>query len=302
MRHERDLGLETRDLELIIAIDEAGSILGAAGTLHVAQPALSRRLQRIEDDLGLRLFARDRHGAVSTAAGRAVITSARAALGAVRGVTSTARDAREGIRGVIRLGTTPTLGADVLPGILAEHHRSHPDLRIELEVSGNSPDLIGKLGRGSLDCVVAVRPRLVAPYVRMAAQGGQPFAVVCPSDLPAARQDPIPGPLLAEVEFVSVPTGQGLRELLDEVLASVGAVPRIGIETSEREMLVPLAAAGFGAILVPRTFAEQRRVEGLVVRDLDPPVTRPIGVFVRKGRLDPLVRTLTDLFTPDVWI
>lgn len=289
--------MDRSQLELVVALEEAGSLTGAAARLHTAQPAVSRRLATLERQLGVTVFERGRHGAAATPAGRAVVAAAREALGALERADRAAAHAAEGGAGLLRIGATPTLGADVLPPALAAYRRDHPLVRIELVAQGDSGALRRALIGGQLDVALAVLPAEADAEIEIAASAAQEFAVVLAADdalvePPAGKRRPRPLPrvALAGHPVVAIRHGEGLRLLLDDFFAGLGEEPDVTIETTEREMLLPLVAAGLGATFVPATFAQQRAGAGVVARPLDPPLTRPVGVLLRAGTEDPLAR------------
>src|SRR5439155_4475824 len=131
-------GMDRADLELVVAIARTGSLTAAARELHMAQPPLSRRLQHLERDVGAPLFLRGRHGAVPTAVGRTLVDAARDALKAIARAEQDTADAAAGRAGRLRIGVTPTLGAVLLPAVLAAFRRAHPGVRLDLTSSGDS--------------------------------------------------------------------------------------------------------------------------------------------------------------------
>jgi DNA-binding transcriptional LysR family regulator len=96
--------------------------------------------------------------------------------------------------------------------------------------------------------------------------------------------------------LVSIGAGEGLRVVVDQVLAGLGAEPVVTIETSEREMLIPFVAAGLGASVVPEGFARERASTstGVSTYQLVPPVRREVGVVVGPGRPGTLVAAFVD--------
>ncbi len=292
-------GMERADADLIVALAEEGSLTAAAGRLHTAQPALSRRLARLERDLGVVLFERGRHGAQPTPAGRAVVDAAGRAVAALAEVEHTARRAAAGEEGVLRVGTTPTLGADALPAALAGFRAAHPDVRLSLTASGNSPELRAAVASGALDLAVAVVPAALEDGLVVARRAPQVFVAVVPADDPAVGAGALTHAGLARRPIVALARGEGLRVVLESVFAARGEEPAIAIEATEREMLIPFVAAGLGVTVVPRAFALQRSGTGTVVLPLKPAVQREVGVVLRRGRPDPLVAAFTALVAFD---
>lgn len=284
--------MDRADFELVVAIADTGSLTGAARVLHIAQPPLSRRLQHLEREVGAPLFTRGRHGATATVVGRALVESGRAALDAIGRAEQDAADTAAGRAGRLRIGVTPTLGAGLLPAVLASFHRSHGDVRLDLTASGDSAWLRARVAAGDLDIAVAALATSVEPGTQVALSGEQKFVLIAPADLRLAKT--LPHKRLALLPVVTLTAGEGLRQHLDQIYAGIGAEPDIAIETSEREMLVPFVAAGIGVALVPDDFARARPARGLTIHELSPPVRRAIGAVVADGAVPTLVAEFVD--------
>jgi DNA-binding transcriptional LysR family regulator len=288
--------MDRGDLELVVAIGRTGSLTAAARQLHIAQPPLSRRLKRIEAEVGAPLFVRGRHGATPTVVGRTLVDRAEAALNAIRRAEQDAADVASGRAGRLNIGVTPTLGAVLLPSALAAFRQSHRDVRLDLVTSGDSAELRRLVRDGELDVALAVLARPPEPGTRIALTGHQRFVLMAPRDMKltrTAKATKVGRATLADLPVVALTKGTGLRKQLDDVFEELGVSPEIAIETSEREMLVPFVAAGLGVSLVPEGFVTGR-APGCSLYDLDPPVRRPVGAVVAKGRPPALVTALLD--------
>ncbi|MEY2421983.1 MAG: hypothetical protein QOI95_2050 [Acidimicrobiaceae bacterium] len=284
--------MDRADLELVAAIARAGSLSAAARELHVAQPPLSRRLQQLEREVGAALFLRGRHGATPTAVGRSLIEGAEAALTAIRRAEQDAFDAAAGRAGRLRVGVTPTLGAVLLPAVLASFRRAHPDVRLDLISSGDSAWLRQQAAQGDIDIAVAALAPHHEANTTVALTGEQRFVLIAPTELRLGKA--VQRRALVGVPIVALTAGEGLRQQLDQVFAELGAEPTIAIETSEREMLVPFVAAGLGVALIPEGFARARPAKGLTIHDLNPPLRRPIGAVITDGEVPVLVQAFLD--------
>jgi DNA-binding transcriptional LysR family regulator len=286
--------MDLADLELVATTAEVGSLTAAAERLHVAQPALSRRLARLEREVGGALFERGRRGARTTPAGEALAEGAADVLDAVRALERRTRDAIAGRVGLLRIGTAPTLGADVLPPILAAHRRTHPDVQLEVTSNGDSDWLLRQVATGELDVALAVVPARVPRDLVAAVERRQTFVLVVPSGHPLADLDVVPRRRLAEERVVAIRAGEGLRQLLDRVFREIDAEPDVSIETTDREMLMPLVAAGLGVTLLPDHFARRRAVDGVEIRPLRPAVSRPVGAVVSRASATRQARDLVE--------
>jgi DNA-binding transcriptional LysR family regulator len=284
--------MDRADFELVVAIADTGSLSGAARVLHIAQPPLSRRLQHLEREVGAPLFVRGRHGATATVVGRALIDSARAALDAIARAEQDAADTAAGRAGRLRIGVTPTLGAGLLPEVLAAFRRSHRNVRLDLTASGDSAGLRAQVASGDLDIAVAALATRVEAGTQVALSGEQKFVLIAPADLRLAKT--VPHHRLVGLPVVALTAGEGLRQNLDQIYAGIDAEPDIAIETSERDMLVPFVAAGIGVALVPDDFARARPARGFTIHELNPAVRRSIGAIVADGDVPTLVSEFLD--------
>jgi DNA-binding transcriptional LysR family regulator len=288
--------MDRGDLELVVAIGRTGSLTAAARQLHIAQPPLSRRLKRIESEIGASLFSRGRHGATPTVVGRTLVDRAETALTAIRRAEQDAEDVATGRAGRLNIGVTPTLGAVLLPAALAAFRQSHHDVRLDLVASGDSAELRQQVRDGALDVALTVLVRPPEPGTRIALTGQQRFVLIAPRDLQLGRSGKatkVSRAALAELPVVALTKGSGLRQQLDDVFDDLGVSPDIAIETSEREMLVPFVAAGLGVSLVPEGFVTGR-APGCSIYELDPAVRRPVGAVIAKGRPPATVSALID--------
>lgn len=129
------------DLPVVLAIARAGSLAGAARALGVNHSTVFRRLNAVEEDLGVRLFERYASGYTPTEVGRELLPDAERAADAVDALARRAagRDLRPA--GDVRLTTAANLAIDHLPDALADLARTHPDIRAEVVVSDSDYDL-----------------------------------------------------------------------------------------------------------------------------------------------------------------
>ena len=125
------MGVGIKDMRAFCAIVEEGNISHAAQRIDVAQPVLSKQIKRLEEELGVKLFDRGRHIRL-TAAGRVFYNRVEHILGLVDGTIREIAEIGEGSSGSIRLGTITTSGAMILPDLINEFHRLHPNVTFEI--------------------------------------------------------------------------------------------------------------------------------------------------------------------------
>jgi DNA-binding transcriptional LysR family regulator len=140
-------------LQLFLKIVDTGSVSAAGRESHVTQPAVSRSLKLLEEDIGAPLFDRQGRGLQLTAAGRALIPRAREILrDTERAREQAQRAAKEGYFD-LRIGAVDSIGTHILPACLPALLRAHEDLKIKLWM-GRTQNLLDRVERGSLDVAI----------------------------------------------------------------------------------------------------------------------------------------------------
>lgn len=149
--------LTIRHLRVLIAIGEAGSLVGAARTLNVTQSSVTKALQEVEELLGVQLFERTSRGIIATAFGQTLLRNARLILVQLAHAAEELADLKDGTGGRIVVGTLLTASARLLPDAIAQLHRERPSLTVAV-VEGTNDLLIPSLEVGEIDFVVGRLP------------------------------------------------------------------------------------------------------------------------------------------------
>lgn len=145
-----------------IAVAESGSLSGAARALGLTQPTVSRHVDLLEAALGARLFLRAPQGMDLSDLGQQMLPEARAMAASAAALERAASAPPEAARGVVRLGASEVVGAEVLPAILAPLLTDHPGLVVELALSNRNDDLLRREADLALRMVRPTQSGLVA--------------------------------------------------------------------------------------------------------------------------------------------
>lgn len=250
--------MEVRQLEYFIAVAEEQNFTRAAARAHVAQPAVSAQIQRLERELGQPLLDRSHRSVTLTEAGRAALPHARAALAALADVRTAVDEVAQLVHGVVAIGTVTSHDVD-MPGLLAEFHAAHPGVEITL-TTDNSDALVDRLRTGSLNlAIISIGPTERPAELEFDVITDEAIdAAVCHAD-PLARRSRIDLEALAQRPLISLPVGTGIRAELDRAFAAAGLTPRVAFEASTPAALADLAERGLGVAIVPRSVAHGRR-------------------------------------------
>jgi DNA-binding transcriptional LysR family regulator len=242
--------MELRQLEYLVAVAEEANFTRAAERIHVAQPAVSAQIQRLERELGQTLVDRSRRAVRLTAAGEAVLPHARVALAAVRAMGVAADEVSQLVRGTVTIGTVTSHNVDI-PQLLADFHADHPNVEITLGTE-TSDNLIENVRTGRLDVAIAsVGPDEVPDGLSIEVVTDEAIkAAVCLAD-PLAERKKIRLADLRDRTLIALPVGAGIRNQFDRACAKAGVAPRIAFEASTPLALADLAGRGLGVAIVP---------------------------------------------------
>ena len=277
--------MELRSLHYFVRIAELGSITRAAAHLHVAQPALTRHVQRLEDELNVALFTRANRGVRLTEAGQKLLDGAIRILRDIErtGDEIRAQDAHPS--GKIILGITPTLCPVLVPDLFARMRRDYPMIelkvmhagmvRLEEFVIDGRVDiaLLSELSRSRL----VVSTRLAEEeMVLVTRPGARPAGIVGAEEL---QQTPL---IL----------GDGLRAAMDALLAGHGIELTVDTELNDHETIRLMVAEGAGAAVLPLSSVSRECARGLLDahRITETGVFRTLALGVRASRNASLAR------------
>jgi DNA-binding transcriptional LysR family regulator len=188
--------VEVRQLRYFVAVAEELHFGRAAERLHVAQPAVSQQVGRLERELGVRLLERTSRRVALTGDGRRLLDEARAALAAVERVRAVAADLSAGRAAVLRVGTAPGVGPR-LSRAAARLRTTVPDLTLTL-VDGTVAAHISALRAGELD-IALVRGEVEARDLQAVEVWREPLQVLLPAAHPAAATAGVPIAALADL-------------------------------------------------------------------------------------------------------
>ncbi|MER5459161.1 MULTISPECIES: LysR family transcriptional regulator [unclassified Streptomyces] len=274
----------------------------AAQEMGVPQSTLSRAIVRLEEDLGVTLFARKGRTVSLTPAGRTFLTSVERALAEVERAAESVQADADPSGGKVAFGFLHTMGSETVPGLIRAFRADHPRIRFTL-VQNYGEAMLERLRAGDLDlCLTSPVPD--APDLVARRLDEQRLRLVVPDDHRLAGRKRIRLAEAADETFVTLEPGYGLRRITDDLCAEVGFTPRIAFEGEEAETLRGLVAAGLGVALLPPpavarpgvvelTVTAPRAVREIGVAWLDGhPDTAPVAAFKkfllsRRGRLLP---------------
>ena len=242
--------MDITQLRTLIHVSELGSVSKAADRLGIAQPALSRQIRLLEQELKAPLFVRHGRGMSLTELGRQVLEPARRVLDELDAIRGLAVRETVSLGGRVRFGMPPTV-ADIMTVPLARAVRAaHPRIGLCLS-SAFSGHLLDWLKRGDLDCAVSYDPQELGKSVRIRPVIRERLMLVSGA-LRGLQQDrPVPFAQLAGETLILPSPQHGLRAIAERCARRAGIALQPAIEADSYGAMVDLVREGFGATILP---------------------------------------------------
>jgi len=251
------------ELKYVVALAHERHFGRAAKKCFVTQPTLSLALAKLEDELGVKLFERNKNEVLVTARGQAIVEQARRVLDEVGKISSIAKGAQDQLSGALRLGVIPTIGPYLLPDLVPILRKRAPSmpLAIEENLTGN---LAPMLREGELDVVVIALPFAV-PGVKTRVVYEEPFSVVVPEGHPWESRKAVKPSELAEQNVLVLNAGHCFRDQVLEACPgqSNTALPE-GRAGSSLETIRNMVASGLGVSVLPSSALAPRYASKLL--------------------------------------
>jgi len=278
--------MELRQLRYFAAVAEQRHFTRAAAQLHVAQPALSQQIRRLEHELGMTLLDRTSRSVRVTEAGEAVLRRARRALAEADAIGADL-DALRGLRtGRVLVGAIQALGPFDLPGLLAAFRTEHPGIDLILREE-TTQEMLALLAADELDlAIAAIEPPPPREFATQALYE-EDLVLALPPSHPLATRARLALSDLPDEPFILFREGSGLRATTERALAAAGLQPRARLESTELSRVRALVARGLGVAIMPRSETALPGPRVAAVALGPPTLRRRVGLVWRRDRRHP---------------
>jgi DNA-binding transcriptional LysR family regulator len=275
--------MELRQLVYFDAVVRHGGFGRAAAALHVAQPAVSVQIRKLETELGATLLTRTTRRVRLTQAGELLLERTRRVLAELDAARTELAGLAGAVIGRVRIGAIQAVDPFDLSGALAAFHDRYPAVELTLR-SGPLRTLLADLDDDRIDLAVAPVPAGLPERFAAAPLFTDELVLITATDHPTAGQDALDPAALRDDPFVCLPADSGLRAILDRLAGAAGFTPRVQFESTNLPRLRDLVAHGLGVALLARSVAEAPGPP-LAVHTVAPePVWRPVGLLHHRDR------------------
>jgi LysR family hydrogen peroxide-inducible transcriptional activator len=285
------INVTLRQLRYFDALVRHGHFGRAAEACAISQPALSMQIKEMERALGGALIERSARRVALTQFGEELLQRVRDILRSVDELGDFARASQDRLAGRLRVGMIPTIAPYLLPKVIENLARLHPELDIHVRET-LTPRLIKEVAEGRLDTAIVALP-VSEPSLTEVALFTENFLLVRPGE---AEGTPVPSrDMLREMRLLLLEEGHCFRDQALSFCNMQSSPPREVLDASSLSTLVQMVGAGIGVTLIPEmaVTVETRSAPVSVARFRNPQPSRTIGMVWR--RTSPLARQLQQI-------
>ena len=262
--------MELRHIRSFLSIAETRHFGRTAELIHISQPALSLQIRALEEDVGVRLFERNRRKTTLTAAGAAFRDDAATALSQLEQAIRRARLAASGKLGLLRIGFVSTAGTEIVPNIVRQFRKSNPEVEFSLR-NILTAEQVQMLESGSLDVGFLRLPIGGHSALDVVTVHRERFVLVVPSSHKLAERKRVRLREVAGEAFVMYERtyAPGFHDLMYGIFRDARIAPNVSQTAVEIPMLISLVASGMGITIAPLSVVKHSAASVVACNILD---------------------------------
>ena len=272
---------ELQGIQAFVKIAEIGCFTRASQFLHISQPALTRRIKKLEDSLGTALFERSTRSVRLTAVGREFLPKAKNLIDFYESSILSIKEMATHQIGVITLSCLPTAAFYFLPSVIRDFNNHYHNIRIRI-LEHSASDCLDAVLNGDADFGINMI-NITHPSIDFTPLVNEPFVLACRRDHPLAQKSLVLWEDLADIRLIGVRRSSGNRSLIDQALENVNWKPNWFYEVRHLSTSLGMVEAGLGVAVVPSLAMPTDEHHVLVSRPLvEPVIRRTLGLVQRR--------------------
>jgi DNA-binding transcriptional LysR family regulator len=289
------INYDLHDLQAFVAVAERASFRQAAADLFLSQSALSRRIDKLEEGLGVKLFERTTRRVQLTNVGQAFLVNVRTALDGLEDAVLGVADLAAHRTGSVTLACVPSAVWHFLPAVLTRFSERFPRIRVRVH-DESAQDVLNLVLAGEADFGInftgAADPDIVFEPIYV-----ESYVLAMRRDHPLAGRKELSWKETVNERYISVAKSSGNRSVIDAALAGVEKHPAILCEVNHVSGVLALVEAGMGVAAVPGLSVLPGRPDTIVgVPLVNPPIHRTLGLISKRNHsMAPAARTLFEM-------
>lgn len=265
--------MDLKQLRAFVTVAETGNVTRASSLLNLVQPAVSRQLRLLEEDLGTELFDRSRHGMALTTSGKAMLEYARRILNEVERARAEIQPTEGPVSGLVTIGLLASLSDLLATRLTAAVRERYPHIRLRLMI-GYAGHLSDWIEKGDVDVTLTYGQKETSA-LQVKALVEESLWVVAPPSARLSLKRPLALKQVAQHPFVLPGPPQGLRAMIEHAALEAGVVLDVVAETNALSVQKSLVIEGQGWTILPAVCVKDEVERGqLSAAPLTPPGLR----------------------------
>jgi DNA-binding transcriptional LysR family regulator len=279
--------MDLRQLRTFVTVAELGTVTRAAVQLNTAQPALSRQIAELEQQLGLRLFERVGRRLLLSVHGEELLGDCRRLLNDAKALGERAQGLQRGDIGILKVAASPHLIEGVFPRFLQVYSRHFPGVHVKLNDIVGTQEILGRLARGDLHLAQVVGRAFTGetPHLQVYPLAPTDMMAACQVGAGLGRSGRVQIEELASRPLLQITGDFAIRRLFDAACRVAGFEPEILLESRAPHALLALAEAGHGIAIIPCALRTHRyRLRIVRILRHDKPLREPLVMLTDSRR------------------
>ena len=278
--------MDLRHIRTFVTVAELGTVSKAALRLHVVQPALSRQIANLEDQLGLKLFDRVGRRLILTSEGEQLLSDSQGLLNYARALGEQAQMLRRGNVGVLRVSASPHLIEGIFPDLLRRYAERYPNVHVRLNDTMGA-EAFAMLERGEVHLVQTAESAIAPDERRFASYPIAPMEMLaaCHPSLKLGKDGEVEIDRLAPYPLLHATSEFLMRRHFDAACRMAGFTPNYVLESRAPHALLAMAEAGHGVAIIPSALRVHRySLRRMRVMYQGKPLDEPLAMLRDKRR------------------
>ncbi|WP_396954556.1 LysR family transcriptional regulator [Neobacillus sp.] len=274
--------MELRQLRLFMEVAKQKSITKAAENMHLSQPALSKSIIALEEELGMTLIIRTNKTSDLTDTGKVVLEYAQKMNALQDEMKTTLNDMTNLTRGQINIGLPPFIGSLFFPRVMAKFHHAYPNIELNITEYGGAR-VVKSVEEGEFELGVAVLPLDELQFNIYPIVEEEMKLLVYKNHRLASRNE-VEIEDLTDEEFIFYHDEFALNQMMRDHFIAAGFEPKILFKSSQWDLMSEMVAANLGITILPQSICNRVFTKDIKIIDLRPAIMWRLAVLTKKDR------------------
>jgi len=275
--------MDIRQLMYFVEVVKQKSMTRASEKLHISQPALSKGIKSLEEEIGMTLINRSNKTHELTDAGQIVYEYAQKIMAQMDEMATTLHDMTNLARGSITIGIPPMIGSLFFPKVIVAFHKPYPNIHINIKEYG-AAKVVKSVEEGEFEIGIAVLPLTDESSFNVFHLVSEEIKLIVNEQHKLADRNQVHMKELKEEEFIFYSEEFALYEMMKRGFINEGFEPNIIFKSSQWDFMIEIVAANLGISMLPESICSRTTNNQVRFMDLKPVTNWQLAVITKKDR------------------